>query len=115
LLFDEYHYNVEQLARGKRLRFAEESHDIRGLMTLIDAERLVKLYTLQLWFAFQYANPKDIELLEQRRDAANTAIEGFLRARARSQRKSCRVCGRLLPRFSSYNLCQECFSTGRRM
>jgi ribosomal protein S14 len=83
-------------------------------MTLLEAERLVKLYTLRLWFAFQYADEAYIEHLEQRRDGANTAIEGFLRAKAKHHRKRCRVCDRPLPRFSSYGLCERCFSNSRR-
>jgi hypothetical protein len=81
---------------------------------LLEVERLVKLYTLRLWFAFQYADAGAVAQLEQRRDAANTAIETLLRAKAQHQRKRCRVCGGLLPRFSSYGLCQRCFTRGRR-
>ncbi|HSH80419.1 MAG TPA: helicase-related protein [Herpetosiphonaceae bacterium] len=114
VLFDEYRYHIERLARHRRLSFVDDTDDTVGTLTLIEAERLVKLYTLRLWFAFQYADVEDIELLEQRRDAANAAIEGFLRAKAKLHRRRCRVCERVLPRFSSYGLCERCFSGGRR-
>lgn len=114
VLFDEYRYNIEQLVQNRRLDFADDPDDTAETMTLIEAERLVRLYSLRLWFAFQYADADDIELLEQRRDAVNTTIEGFLQAKARYQRKRCRVCGRVLPRFSAYNICQRCFAGGRR-
>ncbi len=114
VLFAEYRYHIEQLAQQHRLSFANGTDDTRGRMTLIDAERLVKLYTLRLWFAFQYGTDEDIELLEERRDTANTTIEGFLRAKAKHHRKRCRVCAGVLPRFSSYGLCQRCFASGRR-
>ncbi len=114
VLFAEYRYHIEQLAQPRQLSFADGTNDTRGTLTLIEAERLVKLYTLRLWFAFQYGKDEDIELLEERRDAANTAIEGFLRAKAKHHRKRCRVCERVLPRFSSYGLCQRCFASGRR-
>ncbi len=97
-----------------RTSFADDPEDTAGRMTLLEAERTVKQYTLRLWFAFQYADAATIALLEQRRDAANTAIEGFLRARAKQHRKRCRVCERMLPRFSSYSLCQRCYASGRR-
>ncbi len=61
-----------------------------------------------------YGDDADVALLEQQRDAANMAIEGFLRARAREHRRRCRSCGRMLPRFSSYSLCQACYASGRR-
>jgi ribosomal protein S14 len=115
VLFEEYRQHIEQLAQHRRLSFADDADDTPGMLSLIEAERLVKLYTLRLWFAFQYADAEDIELLEQRRDAANTAIEAFLRAKAQHHRKRCRVCGRVLPRFSSYSLCQRCFASGRRV
>ena len=114
VLFDEYRYQIERLARHRSLSFDDDTGDSRGTTTLIDAERLVKLYTLRLWFAFQYGDAEDIEMLEQRRDATNTAIEGFLRAKAKHHRKRCRVCERVLPRFSSYGMCQQCFTSGRR-
>jgi hypothetical protein len=114
VLFEEYRYHIEQLAQHRRLSFADDTDDTAGTMALIEAERLVKRYTLRLWFAFQYADVEDIALLEQRRDAANTAIEAFLRAKAKHHRKRCRVCERVLPRFSSYGLCQRCFASGRR-
>jgi ATP-dependent RNA helicase SUPV3L1/SUV3 len=114
VLFAEYRYHIEQLAERRRLTFADDTEDAFGTMTLLEAERLVKLYTLRLWFAFQYADEAYIEHLEQRRDGANTAIEGFLRAKAKHHRKRCRVCDRPLPRFSSYGLCERCFSNSRR-
>lgn len=114
VLFDEYSLHVDRLARRRRLSFVDDPDETRGTMTLIDAERLVKLYTLRLWFAFQYADAEDVELLERRRDAANTVIEGFLRAKAKQHRKRCRVCEGPLPRFSPYGLCQRCFAGGRR-
>jgi ATP-dependent RNA helicase SUPV3L1/SUV3 len=114
VLFAEYTYHVAQLAEHQRLRFAPDTDDPPGMQSLLEVERLVKLYTLRLWFAFQYADAAAVARLEQRRDAANTAIETLLRAKAQHQRKRCRVCGGLLPRFSSYGLCQRCFTRGRR-
>ncbi len=114
VLFAEYTYHIAQLAQHQRLRFADDTDDPPGLVSLIEAERLVKLYTLRLWFAFQYADAEEVARLEQRRDAANTVIETLLRAKAQHQRKRCRVCGGMLPRFSSYGLCQRCFARGRR-
>jgi ATP-dependent RNA helicase SUPV3L1/SUV3 len=114
VLFAEYTYHIGQLAQQQRVSFADDTDDTPGMLTLIEAERLVKLYTLRLWFAFQYADAAEVARLEQRRDAANAAIETLLRAKAQHQRKRCRVCGRVLPHFSSYGLCQRCFARGRR-
>jgi ATP-dependent RNA helicase SUPV3L1/SUV3 len=114
VLFAEYRYHIEQLAEYGSISFADDVDDTEGTMTLIDAEQLVKLYTLRLWFAFQFGETEDVELLEHRRDAANATIQEFLRAKAKHHRKRCRVCGRELPRFSSYGLCQRCFALGRR-
>ncbi len=114
LLFGEYSRFIEQIARHRRLRFMDDMDDTQETLTLLDAERVVKLYTLRLWFAFQYGDTSDIELLEERRDQANTVIQGFLRAQAKQHRKVCRICGRELPRFSSYGICQRCFALGRR-
>jgi ATP-dependent RNA helicase SUPV3L1/SUV3 len=114
LLFEEYRRHVEQLVRHGRIDFAADVDNAAGTRTLIEAERTVKLYTLRLWFAFQYGDDADVALLEQQRDAANMAIEGFLRARAREHRRRCRSCGRMLPRFSPYALCQACYASGRR-
>ena len=114
VLFAEYTYHIGQLTQHQQLRFVDDADDTPGMLSLIAAERLVKRYTLRLWFAFQYADAVEVARLEQRRDAANTAIEALLRAKAQHQRKRCRVCGAMLPRFSSYGLCQRCFAHGRR-
>ncbi len=114
LLFGEYRRFVEHLARGHRLRFTDEQDDTAGAMSLLDAERIVKLYTLRLWFGFQFGTDADVALLEQRRDHANTIIQSHLRTQAKQHRKRCRVCGRELPRFTTYGMCQRCFAVGRR-
>jgi ATP-dependent RNA helicase SUPV3L1/SUV3 len=114
VLFQDYRDQIERLAQGRRLSFADDRDDTRRMRTLIEAEQVVKLYTLRLWFAFQYGDAAGIERLERRRDAANSAIEGFLRAKAQRQRGQCRECKRVLPRFSSSDLCDRCFASGHQ-